>query len=122
MPGVGDGVHHVDTDDHRDVHLEDLGGHVEVAFEVGAVEDVDDDVRFLVQDEVPGDDFLGGIRRKGIDARKVDDFNAVPFLLFIGIIRSASLLDGDARPVADVGRGPGQRVEEGGFATVGVAG
>ena len=112
-----DDVHHVDGDNHRDAQFEELGGEVEVPFEVRAIDDIQDCVRLFVDQVVPGDDLLQRVGGEGVDAGKVGDDDTVvlfqlPFLF----------LDGDARPVADELVGTSQGVKEGRFAGVGVAG
>jgi len=44
-------VHHVERNDHRYVKLHELKREIEVALDVGGVEDVDDRVGLVIEDE-----------------------------------------------------------------------
>ena len=116
-PAVGH-VGHVEGEEHLAVEFPDLGRQIQAALEVGGVDDVDDDVRPLVQQKVAGDDFLDRKRGQAVSAGQVDDGQVVsiagyvPFLLF----------NGDPGPVPDFLAGAGEVVEDGCFAGVGVAG
>ena len=110
---LADNVHHVDGDDHGDAKLGQLGGQVEVALEVGAVDDVQDGVRALRDQVVQGDDLFHGVRGQRVDTGKVHDDDVVVLLQLAFL-----LFHGDARPVADELVGAGQRVEQRGFTAV----
>ena len=58
-----DDVHHVERDDDRDAHFEQLGGEVQVALDVGGVDQVHDRIRPFAYEEIAGDDLLKRIRR-----------------------------------------------------------
>ena len=112
-----DEVHHVESDDHRKSQFENLRGQIQVALQVGRVDQVDDDVRVAIEKIVASDDFLRRIRRERIDAGEVGNrdilvFGVLAFLLF----------NSNARPVANVLVGSGQVVEHGCLAAVRVAG
>ena len=110
-------IHHVEGDDDGNVDFHQLGGQVQVALEVGRVDDVDDAVRLFIDDEVAGDDLLGGVRREGIDAGQIDDGNGNgQFFIY-----ALPFIDGDTRPVADVRRAARKGVEQRGFTAVRVA-
>ena len=111
-----DDIHHVDGDDDRDSQLGQLRGKVEVALEVGAVDDVQDGIRALRDQIVTGDDFLQRVRRKRIDTGKVHD-DDVLMLLEPAFL----LLDGDAGPVANELVRARQGVEQRCFAAVRIA-
>ena len=51
-------VDHVHSHDHRDAQLDQLGGQVQVALDVGAVHDVEDGVRLLIDQVVAGHHLL----------------------------------------------------------------
>ena len=109
-------VDHVHGDHHRDAQLDQLGGQVEVALDVGAVHDVQDDVGLFAHQVAAGHHFFQGVGRQGINARQVlhDDV--------LVVLQAAVLfLDGDAGPVAHILIGAGQGVEQGGLAAVRVA-
>ena len=111
-----DDIHHVDGDDDRDAQLGQLRGEVEVALEVGAVDDVQDGIRALRDQIVTGDDFLQRVRRKGIDTGKVHDDDVLMLLK-----PAFLLLDGDAGPVANELVRARQGVEQRCFAAVRIA-
>ena len=48
-PGTFQFVVHVQCNDHFDVHVDQLGGQVEVAFKVGCINDIDDHIGHLLQ-------------------------------------------------------------------------
>ena len=109
-------VHHVHGHHHRDAQLNELGGEVQVALDVGAVHDVQDGVGLLLHQVVPGHHFLQGVGGQGIDAGQVldDDF-------LIALQPSLLLFHRDAGPVAHVLVGAGQGVEQRGLAAVRIA-
>ena len=110
-------IDHVDRHHNRDAQFDQLGGQVEIAFDVGAVDDVEDDVRLFADQIGTGDDLLQRVRRKRVDAGKVlDDDVLLPF-------QAALLLfHRNAGPVADILVGTRQRIEQSGLAAVRVAG
>ena len=113
---LADDVHHVHGHDHRNAQLGQLRGQVQVALQVGAVDQVQDDVRTLADQVVTGDDLLQRIGRQRINTGKVGH-DGVVMLLETALL----LLDGDARPVADKLVGAGERVEQRRLAAVRVA-
>ena len=80
-------VHHVEGDHHRDVQLDQLHGEIEVSFNVGGIDDIDDAFRSVVQDKLTGDDLLARVRRHRVDARQIRD------------LRFRMALDGAGLPV-----------------------
>ena len=113
---LADNVHHVDGDDHGDTQLGQLGGQVQVPLQVGAVDDVQDGIRPLLDQVVPGHHFLHGVRRQGINAGQVGDGH-------IGMLFQLTFLflHRNAGPVAHELVGTGEGIEQGGFAAVWVA-
>ena len=109
-------VHHVHGQHHRDAELRELGGEIEVALQVRAVDDVQNGVGALADQVVSRDHLLQRVGGQGIDARQVRDRHIVVLLepAFLFFHR-------DAGPVADELVGAGQGVEQGGFAAVRVA-
>ena len=80
-------VHHIDGNHHRYAKLYQLRGQVQIPFQVGSVNDIQDRVRPFIDQVVPGDNFFQGIRGQAVDTRKVGDRNPVmlpefAFLLF----------------------------------------
>ena len=90
-------VHHVEGDDHGAVEFHELQRKIEVAFDVGGVDDVDDTVGLRVEDELAADDFLARVGAQRVDARQVGDRR-------LRMVANLSVfsVDGDAREVADV--------------------
>ena len=109
-------VHHVHGDDHGDAQLRQLGGQIQVALQVGAVDDVQDGVGALADQVIPGYHLLQGVGGQGVDAGQVHDDHVI-VLLQLALL----LLHGDAGPVAHELVGAGEGVEQGGFAAVRVA-
>ena len=82
-----------------------------MALQVGRIEDVHDEVRLLVQQEVAGDYLVDGIRSQAVDARQVDEAVLPP----VTPPRSFPLLHSDAGIVADLVVSPRERVEKRGL-------
>ena len=113
---LADDVHHVDGDDHRDAQLEQLSGQIEVALQVGAVDDVQYGVGALGDQIVTGDDLFQRVGGQAVYAGQIHDDDVV--MLFE---LAFFFLNGNARPVADELVGAGQCIEQRGFAAVRVA-
>ncbi len=116
LPLLFDIIHHIDSNHHRPPQFHQLNGEIEVALDVGAVDDIDDDIRIVVHDIIPRADLLHRIGGKRIDSRQVHhcQLHAVvnrPALFF---------LHGDARPVSDILVRPGELVKQRGLTTVGI--
>ena len=113
---LADHVHHVHGDDHGNAQLRQLGGQIQVALQVGAVDDVQDGVGAFADQVIPGHHLLQGVGGQGVDAGQVHDDHVI-VLLQLALL----LLHGDAGPVAHELVGAGEGVEQGGFAAVRVA-
>ena len=100
-------VHHVERDHERYVDLHQLGGEIQVSFQIGRVDYIDDAIGFFVQNKVTRNDFFGRVRRQRINTGKVYDRNGFRTLF----VQSFSLIYGNARPVADVSRRARQVIE-----------
>ena len=114
---LADEVDHVDSHDHGDAQLDELSGQVQVALDVGTINDVQDGIGLLLDQVSTGDDFFQSVRRQGVDTGQVlddDILRAFQLALF--------LLHGNAGPVADVLVRAGQCIEQGRFTAVRVAG
>ena len=109
-------IHHVQRDHDGDAELRELGGQIEVALEVRGVHDVQDGVRLLLNEIIPGHDLFQRIGREGVDAGQVGQDD-----LLVDDQLALLLLHRDAGPVADELVGAGQLVEQGRFAAVRVA-
>ena len=70
-PVAGDLIHHIQSNDHRDIHLQQLHAQIKVPFNIGCIHDVDDRRRLLIQNKITGYQLLRRIRRHGIDAGKI---------------------------------------------------
>ena len=64
-------VHHVESQHHRYVELHQLHGQIEVAFDVGSINDIDDPARITFQDEATADDLFAGVGTEAVNARKI---------------------------------------------------
>ena len=109
-------IHHVHGDDHGDAQLGQLSGQVQVALQIGAVDDVQDGIGTLANQIISGDDFLQGVGGQGIDAGQVGDDNTIVLFQL-----ALFLFHGNTGPVANELIGAGQGVEQGGFTAVRVA-
>ena len=102
---------------HRQPQLDQLGGEVQVPFDVGAVHDVQDGVRLFMDQIIPGHHFLQCVGGQGVDAGQVLN-DHIPVALEPALL----LFHGNAGPVAYILIGAGQGVEQRGLAAVRVAG
>ena len=109
-------VHHVQSQNQRNVHLQKLEGQVEVPLDVGGVDNVDDAVGMLVENKIPGDDLLAGIGAHGINARQIGHLAVLLAAKLAGLA-----VHRHAGEVAHMLVGAGQLVEQGGLAAVLVA-
>ena len=110
-------VHHVQRDNDRDTQVQDLAGQIQVALKVGGVDQVDDGVGAAFEQIIARHDLLGRIRGQRVDARQVRDGHVL-----VARVLALLLLDGHARPVANVLVGTRQVVEHRRLAAVRVAG
>ena len=113
---LSDLIHHVEGDDHGNVQLHELRGEVEVALDVGGVNNVDDRIGLGVDDELAAHDLLARVGRKRVDARQVCD-RGLRMAAHLAILA----VHGDAGKVAHVLVGACELVEECGLAAVLVA-
>ena len=95
-------IHHVQGDDDGNVQLQQLHGEVQVSLNIGSIDDVDNRRWFLFQNKLPGDDFLAGVRGKGVDARQIHHFRAG-----ISFDHPALSIHCYPRKISDVLIGPG---------------
>ena len=113
-------VAHVQRYHHRDAGFDQLAGQVKVALDVGGIHQINDYVRAVVQDVIPGDHLFQSIGGQGVYAGQIGHVDHLA--LFAGLQLAGFLLHGNAGPVAHILVRAGQRVEHGGFAAVRVAG
>ena len=64
-------IKHVEGTDHADVHVYQLGGEIEVALQVAGVDNVDDDIRRMLDELLAHIKLFRRIGRKGIGARQI---------------------------------------------------
>ena len=110
-------VIHIQGTHKSDVHIDKLCRQVEVAFQVGGIDNVDDNVWHFLRKVLTHIEFFRRIAREGISSRKVNQ------LEFVTEERGAGFsgIDSDSRVVAHTGMGSTGKIEERGLATVGVA-
>ena len=101
-----DKVHHIDGHDHRQTDLHQLCRKVQVAFQIRAIDDIQDDVRLFVHQIVSGDFFFERVRRKGIDPRQILDDDVL-----VSFEDAVFLFDCDTGPVPYVLGAAGQFIE-----------
>ena len=110
-------VVHIEGHHHRDVHIYQLGGEVQVAFQVAAVHDVKNYIGTFLNDVLPHIEFLWRIGAERIGAWQVDQVERVS-----AVLEGAHLLvDRHATVVAHPFVGVGSDIENTGFAAVRVA-
>ena len=110
-------VVHVQGAHHAQVHVQKLGGQIEVALNVRRVHHVDDHVGRLFRQVLAHIQFLGRVAGEGVGARQVGQVELVAVhrgVCFRGVHR-------DARVVAHMPVGTAGEVEERRLAAVGVA-
>ena len=110
-------VHKIEGNDHRPLQLQQLSSQIEVALNVGGVNDVDDGVGPLSHDKIPGHDLLHGVGGEGVNAGQIHHGDGFPIYLRPALL----LLHRHAGPVAHILVGAGKGIKEGGLAAVGVA-
>ena len=110
-------VLHIEVDEQRDALFEELHREEEVALDVRRVDDVDGEIGHRRLEVVDDDLFLRRARVNAVGAGQVDDRDHA-----ILVVDNAHLLvDGDARPVADLLAHARQFIEDGRFTRVRVA-
>ena len=61
-------VHHVNGNDNGDSQFRQLGGQIQIALQIGSVNDVQNAVGTFINQVIPRHDFLKGVRRKRVNA------------------------------------------------------
>ncbi len=67
----GEFIHHIEGNNHRDIHFEELHREVEIALNVRHIDDIDDCVGLFVQHEIARNDLLAAVRGHRIDAGQI---------------------------------------------------
>ena len=106
-------VHHIQGYHNGDIHLQQLHGQIQIPFDIGDVNNVDDPLRLFIQHKVAGDQLLAGVGRHGIDAGQVRNQRVL-------LAENDPVLPVHRHPreIADMLFGTGQLVEQGGFPAV----
>ena len=114
---LADQVHHVHGHHNGQAQLQQLGGQVQVALDVGAVHDVQDGVGLLLHQIAAGHNLFQGVGAQAVNAGQVLNDHVL-----VALQLAFLLFNGNAGPVANVLVGTGQIIEQGGLAAVRVAG
>ncbi len=110
-------VVHVQGHHHRQVHVDELGGKVEVALDVGGVHHVQDNVRRFLEKVLADVEFLGAVRRQGIGSWEINKGDLVALELELAFL----CVDRDSAVISYVLMGTGGYVEKGCLSAIGVA-
>ena len=70
---LADDIHHVNGYHYRNTQLYQLCGEVQVTFQVGTIDDIQDGIRTFLDQIISGNNLFQGVRRQGVDTRKVSD-------------------------------------------------
>ena len=108
---------HIQGADDTQVHIYELRRQVEIALDIGGIDDINDNIRVLVGQVLPHIQLFRRVAREGIGAGKIGEVESVPLHLRCG----CSGINGDTRIVAHAGMSATGKVEEGGLTTVGIA-
>ena len=111
-------IGHVQGQHHRTSDFQQLGGQVEIAFQVGGVHHVHDHVGGRTQQEIPGHEFFLGKSGQAVGAGKVIEIQ----LQIAALVGALLPFDRHTRVVAHFLVGARQAVEDGRFSRVGIAG
>ena len=109
-------VEHVQGTYHRQVHVDELGGEVEIAFEIARIKHVDDDVRRFLYDLSPHVELFRTVGRERVGAGQVYQ----PELISLEPCSPFFSVYGDAGVVAHPFVRPRGEVEERSLAAVGI--
>ena len=121
-------VHHVEGNDHRPLQLKQLHGQVQVALKVRTIHDVDDGIRFFVDDVIPRNDLFHRVGGERIDARQIHERHLMPLRAERSAVCAGGLdlplffFDRYAGPVADIFLSARHGVKKRCFPAVRVAG
>ena len=110
-------VEHIQGAHYPHVHIDELGGQIEVALQVARVNHVKYNVWSVFHQMLPHIEFLGRIGRERVGAGQVDEVEAVAFVRGVALLG----IHRHARIVAHALVCPRSKVEERGLAAVGIA-
>ena len=109
-------VHHIQSQHHGHPQLQKLQRQVEVALNVGGVNDIDNAIGLFIENKIPGDNLLLGIGPQGVDTRQIHHRTALAVLDLAHF-----LIHRHAGEIAHMLIGAGKRIKEGGFAAILIA-
>ena len=108
-----DNIDHVDGYNNRNAQFYQLCGQVQISFQVGTINDVQNRIWTFIDQIISGNDFFQCVWRKGINTRQVGDDNiTMPFQF------SFLLFDCNPRPVTNELIGTRQCIKQCCFTTV----
>ena len=114
-------IHHVQRHQQRYAHFQQLRGEVQIAFQIGSIDDVDNQAGFARAHEIAGDAlvqrYLAADHVQRIRAGQIHHRHR----RLMQVIFAGFLFHRHARPVAHALARAGQRIEHGGLAAVWVA-
>jgi len=109
-------VHHVETNDERNLQFTELKGKVKMAAQIGSVNDEDNDFGTLEEQKVPGNSLFLRVGRKTVRTGQIDNFDSS----FSFVIVSRLFHNGNAGIIGNGLMQPRQIVEHGGLAGIGL--
>ena len=71
---------HIQRHHHSEVHIDNLGGEVQIPFNVGCVHDIDDDIRHIVNQIFADIELLGAVGGKRVRSRQVHKHELVALI------------------------------------------
>ena len=86
---------HIQSHDHSKVHIDELGGKVEISLQIGCVHDIDDHIRSVFHEILPHIQFFRTIGRQRICPRKVNDSEMISSIFekaLLSIDRNAAVV------------------------------
>ena len=110
-------IHHIEYQHHGHIQLHQLHGQIQISFNIRGIHDVDNALWLFVDDKLPGNNFLTGIGRQGINARQVGNQR-----IRSAANRAAFSVHRHTGKIAHMLVGACQLIEQGGLAAVLVAG
>ena len=110
-------IHHVQCKNDRLAKLDELQRQVQVAFQTGSIDDVDDHIYFIAHNTFPGNSLFHSIGSQAVDTWQVNKLEFLPFVDRFPFF----LLYRYAGPVGNLQVRPGKCVKEGGLPAVWIA-
>ena len=97
IPVLADDIHHIDGDHSGNAEFQKLCGQIQVTLYIAAVHNVQDRIRFFIDQILTGDNLFQRIGGQGVNARKILDND-----ILTALQRAFFLLYRNPGPVADV--------------------